>query len=119
MEDIAPDDQFEEVDSDSDEMQDDEIQIIDTITTHSQQEEEDKGDQSILDAGPKPQDVDTTEEEGKVKVNLIVKDEDGENPRVEINLQSSEQTSSLASIARVYTNESEQKPIRNQQYARM
>ena len=43
---IAPDEQFEEVETDSDEVQDDKVQIIDT-TMQGQQEEEDKGDQLI------------------------------------------------------------------------
>ena len=111
MVDIALDEQFEEVETDSDEVQDDEIQIIDT-TTQGQQEEENKGDQSVLVAGPQLQDVDTTEVGGRVKVTLLVQDEDGEKPRVEINLQSSEKTSSLASLAVAYTEESEQRPIK-------
>ena len=36
----------------------------------------------------KVQDVDMTKEERRVKVTLLVHDEDGENPQVEIDLQS-------------------------------
>ena len=105
MANIASDEQFEEVETDSDEMQDDEFQIID-ITAQGQQEEQNKGDKLVSIVGPEPQDVDTTEGVGKVKVTLTVQDEDSENPRVENTLQSSEQTSSLAGLASAYTEES-------------
>ena len=59
-------------------MQDDEIQISDTITIQAQQEE------------------------GKEEVTPNVQDKDGKESQVEINLQSSEQTSPLASLAVVY-----------------
>lgn len=100
MVEIARTEQFKEVEAYSDEVQGNEIQIIDTITTQVQQEKEDKNDQSISVACLGPQDVDKT----------IVQDEDGENPRLEINLQSSEQTSSLASLALAYMEKSEQWP---------
>ena len=110
MAEIAPGEQFDEDETDDDEVQDDEIQIIDTITTQAQQEEEDKNDQSLSIAGPSPQDANTTGEEGKEEVTLTIQDKDGENLQVEINLQSSEQISSLASLAVSYTENSEQRP---------
>ena len=79
MAEIAPDEQFVEDETDNDEVQDDEIQISDTVTTQAQQEE------------------------GKEEVTPNVQDKDGKESQVEINLQSSEQTSPLASLAVVYT----------------
>lgn len=119
MAEIAPGEHFEEDETDSDEVQGDEIQIIDIVTTQGQEEEEeeDKNDQSLSVVGLGPQDTDTTKEEGKVEVTPTIQDKDGENPQVEINLQSSEQTSSLASLVVAYTEDSEQQP--NQQSQRM
>ena len=68
MAEIPPGEQFVEGETENEEMQDDEIQIIDTITTQAQQKEENKKDQSLSDASPGPSNVSTTGEEGKEKV---------------------------------------------------
>ena len=65
MVEIAPNEQFVEDETDNDEVQDDEIQISDTVTTQAQQEER------------------------KEEVTSNVQDKDGKESQVEINLQSS------------------------------
>lgn len=54
MAEIPSDEQFVEIETKNEEVQDDETQIINTITTQVQQEEEDKKDQSFSTASPGP-----------------------------------------------------------------
>ncbi len=105
MTDIASNEQFEEAETYDDEVQEDNVQIIDTIAL-DQRDEEDKGQQSVSITGSEAQDVDMTEEQSRVKVVLSVQDENSENPRVEIDLQVPEQISPLASLAALYTEDS-------------
>ena len=66
MADIASNEQFEEAKMDENEVQEDEVQIIDTIAP-DQRDEEDKGQQSILVIDLEAQDVDMIEEQTRVK----------------------------------------------------
>ena len=107
---MAPIEQFDEDENDIDEMQGEEIQIIDPVTTQTQLEEEDKDNllPSVVDS--RPEDADTTKEREKIEVIPTIQDKDGESPHVEVDVPSSEQTSSLVNLAIVYEGGLEQKP---------
>lgn len=77
MVEITSDEQLEEVET-NDEVEEDEVQVIDTITKY-QREEKDKGKQQILVVGPEAQDANMIEEETRIKVLLLVHDENSKN----------------------------------------
>ena len=107
MADISSDEYFEEAKTDDDELQEDEVQVIGTIA-QDQREEEDKRKQPILVPSSKVQDANMIEEETRIKVFLSFHDENGENPRVEIDLQVQKQVSSLASLVATKAEDSKQ-----------
>ena len=86
MEDIASDEQLEEVEIDDDEVQEDELQVIGTLA-QDQTKEEDKRKKSISVTSLEAQDADMTQEETRIKLVLSVHDENCENPQVENGLQ--------------------------------
>ena len=99
--------QFVEGETENEEMQDDETQIIDTITIQAQQKEENKKDQSLSSASRGPSNVSTTGEEGKEEITPTMQDKANNEPWVEKSMQSSEQVSPLASLVVIYTKDSE------------
>ena len=86
MVDIASNEQLEEAENDDDELHEDEIQVIGTLT-QDQRKEEEKDKKPISIAGLEAQDDDMIEEETRIKVVLSIHDENSENPQVEIGLQ--------------------------------
>ena len=106
MAEIPPGEQFVEGETENEEIQDDETQIIDTITTQAQQKEENKKEQSLSIASPGPSKISTAGEEGK-EVTPTMQDKANNKPHMESSIQSSEQVLPLASLAVMYTEDLE------------
>ena len=79
MIDIASDEQLEEVESDNDEMDQDEIQIIDT-PIGDQRKKENKDKKPIAVASLEAQNDDMVEEETRINVVLLVHDKASGDP---------------------------------------
>lgn len=111
MVDIAFDEQLEGVESDDDEMHEDEVQINDSLPlVHGK--EEDKEGQSSHVKNTVGQMDDVEKMKPNITVTLVVHDDTNGNERVEVNMQESKPNTSLAKLIATYAKDSEQQPIK-------
>ena len=107
MADLISNKQIQEVETDKDNEQDDEVHIVDT-SAPVLREKESGINQSVPDVETEARDVDMTEEQSEVTVRLSVHDEDSENPRVRIDLETPQGDFALASLIASYSENMEQ-----------
>lgn len=106
MANVTSDEQLEKVESDDDEMNLDEVQIIDRPSKDQRREEDKTGQSSHVESTLGEMD-DVAKMKPNITITLVVHDDASGNSRLEVNLQESQPGTSFANLIATYAEDSE------------